>query len=99
MPNFYVNAAGERIAELEDIARNTRVVAFLSNLKWPRDRKMVMRMTPVQVKEWIYSLHPRQALILTSSRSWQRRWEKIQTKSWVQKLDDFVWRWFNGIPF
>jgi hypothetical protein len=59
---------------------------------WNRDENYIMHMSPRDLKKWLHSLNPREALILASTYGISDRLKKqLSYKRWTI-ITDWLWR-------
>lgn len=87
------NAIGQPIYELDHTEKMR--TAWLRDLEYPRDWKIIERLAPEDFKAWIYGLNPQQALILAS---YDKQIARIQARkrSWLMRFFDWEWRSRHG---
>lgn len=87
------NHSGEPLPLLSE-ADKLELTRF-SGIYWERDKEFILHMTPANLKRWIHTLNPREALILTSTHGIRVKIQAQLNCSRFKMIIDFLWRIFH----
>lgn len=68
---------------------------FLRKLKFPEDKKYIFHLSPKDLETWIYSLEPRESLLLMSTSGIKQTIQRKLNPWRFSLVTDFLWRLFH----
>ncbi len=84
------NQTGEPLPLLSEQERHENEI--MAGIYWPRDQEYISHMTPTNLRKWLYSIDPKEALILTSTHGISDRIKRQLSYKRFSIITDWLWR-------
>lgn len=91
-----LNGAGELIQERKMTQAEFERIRWLSGIKYPVDKIILVHMKPSTFKEWLFQLPMKEALIISSEKDFIELRSKVLSKNLFVQAFDYLWRLING---
>lgn len=85
------------LASLSDQEKAT--ILFLRRLEFPKDRDLFMMLPLALIKQWLYGLDPKVAIVVSCDPEFKRMFKFKQEQSWVGHIFDWMIRRVHGLDF